>query len=235
MHRSTGWSRRLSVAVTVISALAGKAFAQQTFTDKNATPIVIPAPGSSAGSEITVTGLGNSITPVSGSFSVPNDVTVTVFGLSETKISDVDLVLVGPTGAALVLMGNCGTASGGPLTLLFDDQASSLLPQSSVIDSGSYMPTQFGSVGSFPSPGPGTAYNSPAVFGTSSFDQTFAFTNPNGNWWLYAMDPDTGDTGEISNGWELQVTAVPEPASVSLVLVAAAGLTRRRGRCVLRG
>jgi len=217
MNRSIYAYRLLSVAVAIIAALAGEAFSAP-FT--NSTPIVIPGPGSSNGTSISVSGLENSITSVS----------VEIEGFSSTDPSDVGLVLVGPTGAALAILGGGGnSADVEGLNLVFSDTAGSLLPQAP-FSAGSYKPTQYGSLGSFPSPGPGLAYDSPATFGTSSLASTFQGSNPNETWSLYAIDPTSGDTSEISDGWNLQINAVPEPASLSIIAVGAITLLARRCR-----
>ena len=123
--------------------------------------------------------------------------------------------------------GDPGASLGGTgipnLDIAYSDDGASLLPQTTLFSSGTFKPTQYASIGSFPSPGPGLAYNSPAPLGTSTFSSTFAFTNPNGNWSLYAFDPVSGDSGEISDGWNLQINAaaVPEPASLTLITIAA--------------
>ena len=219
MRESIRVSGLVSVAIGVVAALAGEGFGA-TFTNSSA--IAIPAPGSSNGSVIAVSGLGNSITFLSG-------VAVTVSDFSETDVGDVGLVLVGPTGAALALEGDCGGSTfATAVSLTFSDAAASQLPANSTFSSGTYRPTQYASIGSFPSPGPGLAYNSPPPFGTSSLGDTFAFTNPNGNWSLYAIDPVSGDSGEIANGWTLQITAVPEPACLPLLLLAVANVASRR-------
>jgi hypothetical protein len=222
MNRSIYSYRVLSVAVGVIAALAGNVFSA---TFENSTPIVLPGPGSSNGTSISVSGIGNSISSVSG-----QSVSVEIEGFSSTDPSDVGLVLVGPTGAALAVLGGGGNSEGVEgLNILFTDTAASLIPQGP-FSSGSYKPTQYGSLGSFPSPGPGLAYNSPSTFGASTFAGTFVGTNPNGTWSLYAIDPISGDSGEISDGWNLQINAVPEPASLSLIAVGAIALLARRCR-----
>lgn len=220
MHRSFRASWIPWIAFGFVAALAGKA-SPATFT--NSAPIVIPAPGSSNGTQIAVSGIGNVIVPTSG-------VIVTLTDFTDTHPADVGLVLVGPTGAALVLMGDCGgsTAITIPLTLAFDDAAAPRLPQTALNTSGTFKPTQYASIGSFPSPGPGLAYNTPPVFGTATLASTFQGTNPNGTWSLYAMDPTSGDTGQIANGWSLQITATPEPAGLSLAAIASVALLRRR-------
>jgi hypothetical protein len=134
-----------------------------------------------------------------------------------------------------VLEGDCGgSTAASNLNITFSDSAASLLPFGSAFPSGTFKPAQYASIGSFPSPGPGLAYSSPAPFGTDTLSQTFMDTNPNGNWSLYSIDPVSGDSGEISNGWSLQIVAVPEPASLALIAVGGACLACRRGRRVLR-
>jgi PEP-CTERM motif len=180
--------RRISLfAVGLIVALAGKAHA-----------------GSINGSAIEVSGLPNSIPG--------NDyITVTLNGFSATNTSDVDVVVVAPTGAALVLLGGAGgTSPVGPFNIMFDDTAASTVPPG-LASSGSFKPTQFGQVGSFPSPGPGLAYHSPATFGTSILGNlnaagVFTGINLNGTWSLYAMDTVSGDSTDIANGWRLNIT-----------------------------
>ena len=170
--------------------------------------------GSISGSTIEVSGLPSSI---SG-----NDyITVTLQEFSATNTADVDVVVVGATGAALVLLGGAGrTSPVGPFDIRFDDTAASSVPPS-LASGGSFKPTQFGPIGSFPSPGPGLAYDSPAAFGTSILGNlnaagVFTHINLNGTWSLYAMDTVAGDSTDIAKGWSLQI-ALPgvsgEPAT----------------------
>jgi hypothetical protein len=218
MHRSIYSNRVLLWGVGVIAALTGRATAAMF---SNSASIVIPGPGSSSGSSISVSGLGNSITSVS----------VEIESFTDADPNSVGLVVVGPTGAALALLGACGGSQGiSPINVAFSDTASSI-PLNNLV-SGTFKPTQYASLGSFPSPGPGLAYNSPATFGSSTLASTFDGSNPNGTWSLYAIDSVSGSTGEISNGWNLQVNAVPEPASFSLIAVAGALLACRRRRHV---
>ena len=224
MRRSIGTSRLLSVGFWVIAAIAGEAFSA-TFT--NPTASAIPGPGSSSGTSIPVSGLGNSV----------SSITVEIVSFSDTQEDDVGLVLVGPSGAALVLQGDCGSGPATALNIItYSDAASSALPQNfPPITPGTYKPTQYASLGSFPSPGPGTAYYSPATVGTSTLFSTFGSTNPNGAWSLYAIDPVSGDSGEIAHGWNLTITATgtvapatPLPrASLTLPILGLVLLLRR--------
>lgn len=186
---------------------------------QNNAAIAIPAPGSSAGTQIAVSGLGNAVTSIDG---------VTINGLTASHADDVDLVLVAPTGAALVLMSGAGGSSAisSPISLTFTD-AGAQLPQFP-FPPGSYKPAEYTPVGSFPSPGPGTSYSTPFPLGTANFTSTFNGINPNGNWSLYTMDPTAGDTGQIANGWSIQISAIPEPVTLSLLALAALALFPRR-------
>ena len=217
--------RLLCAAIGVIAMFAGNAYS-----------------GSINGSTIDVSGLG----------STTKAVTVTLHNLSATNPSDVDVVVVGPTGAALVLLGGAGgTSVVGPIDVTFDDTAGSRV--TNALTSGSFKPTQSVAIGSFPSPGPGLAYDSPPTVGTSIlgnanaagvFGGTTASTaNPNGTWSLYAMDTVSGDSTDIAGGWSVNiqpnapggpstftnstpivVPTVPEPSTLSLVVLGITGL-----------
>jgi hypothetical protein len=209
--------RVFSISLGVIATLAGNALAQFS----NSAPIVIPGPGSSSGTSIPVVGIGTSVT----------DVSVEIEGFTQTHPADVGIVLVGPTGAALALMGDCGGSQTATLiNLVLSDSGFTLLPQNTALISGTYMPTQYASLGSFPSPGPGVAYKSPALVGADNFLTTFLGSDPNGTWSLYAMDPVAGDVGTIADGWGLTITAVPEPTSPCFIAAGGAYFACRRRR-----
>ena len=217
MARATAGPRILCLALALLAALAGRASATTSFG--NTTRIAIAGVGSN-GSDIFVSGLGTSLLHVS----------VTVSQLTHSQVANLGLVLVGPTGAALVLEGGCGgTSSVSNISLLFSDSAAATLPQSS-FPSGTYKPTQYGSLGSFPPPGPGLAYESPAPARTFTLFSVFSGSNPNGHWKLYAYDPVSGDTGQIARGWSLQIDATPAqlpalPRGGDWILVALLGVT----------
>jgi hypothetical protein len=181
LHRSIVFC----VAVGLIVALAGKAYS-----------------GSISGSTIEVSGLPN---PIQGSSSI----TVTLQELNATNTSDVDVVVVGPTGALVLLGGAGATFPVGPLTIMFDDLAPDRIPPD-LSASGSFKPTQSVPIGSFPSPGPGLAYDSPATVGTTTLSNLASGTNLNGTWSLYAMDTVSGDSTDIASGWSMHITIPSE-------------------------
>ncbi|MBK8022476.1 MAG: proprotein convertase P-domain-containing protein [Chloroflexi bacterium] len=158
--------------------------------------ILIPAgaPGASSGSAgpypdtLNVSGLENAIT----------DVNVTITGLGHTFPDDVEILLVSPTGAKVVLMNDaCQTFAGTLYTFTFDDEATSSLPDLDPCASGAFKPTSHGSF-SFPPPAPASPYSTTL----GALDGH----NPNGVWSLYVNDDQPGDYGDIAD-WSLDITA----------------------------
>jgi subtilisin-like proprotein convertase family protein len=80
--------------------------------------------------------------------------------------------------------------------------------------------------------------SSPSSFdtaGTVTLNGSFGGLNPNGTWTLFFADLSGGDTSTLQ-GWSLDITAVPEPVNVALVifggLVGVWSVRRRRSRAV---
>ena len=179
-------------------------------------PPIPPPPGPSApyGTAITVGGQG-----------VVSNISVTITNYSHTYPDDVDILLVGPTGATCVLMSDCGgdNAIPSPINMTFDDSGPSIPdnPPTDPLATGTYRPTRgtpvFGTCANpngdncmpsnFPSPAPTGPY------GTAL--SVFNGTNPNGTWSLYVIDDTSFDSGDIFNGWTLNITAPPQcPGSI---------------------
>ncbi|WP_242028799.1 MULTISPECIES: S8 family serine peptidase [Microcystis] len=156
----------------------------------NTSPITIPSSGSSTPypSTINVSGLSGNI----------NSLKVTLTNLSHTWPNDIDVLLVGPTGTKALLMSDVGGSSGvNNVTLTFDPTATSSLPDSGLITSGSYKATDFETGDFFNAPAPGGPY------GTDF--SVFNGINPNGTWSLYVIDDAGGDAGTIAGGWSLNI------------------------------
>jgi len=120
----------------------------------------------------------------------------------------VGIVLVGPTGVALLLQNGCDDdvpMSGVTYTL--SDTGATQLPDTTDWPAGTYKPAAYYTGDSFPAPGPLLAYNHPGPAGGNSatFSSTFGGTNPNGTWNLFVRDFASGDSGSISGGWTLEI------------------------------
>ena len=198
-------------AAGLLFATPAAADGPTTFT--NSAPITIttdtpapPTPATPYPSTITVSGMTG---PVS-------DVDVRLNGFSHATANDVDLLLVGPSGANLVLLSDPGDPSAlvgaNNATVTFDDSAPAGVPQSGIISGTvSYRPTDNDAgepaADSFPSPAP--APSSATTLGT------FTGTNPNGTWSLYVVDDATGDAGSIAGGWSVTITTSAVAASTT--------------------
>ena len=175
---------------TGIADDTGLGFANSTSITLSDSGAGVPHP-----STIDVSGLGSSI----------KNLKVTLRGLSHTDPSDLDVLLVGPSGESVILMSDAG---GGHdlvgVTLGFDDHSSSGLNETGQIVSGIYRPTNYFAGDTFPVPSTVTAYN-------LTLD-TFDGGNPNGTWSLYVVDDAAGGSGAIAGGWSLFIETEVEVA-----------------------
>jgi uncharacterized repeat protein (TIGR01451 family) len=180
----------------VTNFLAMGKFSGATNTFANSSSLTIPdfGPASLYPSTISVSGLSGNITRL----------TAKLTGLSHTYPSDVQVLLVGPSGQTVVLMSATGDGmSISNVTLTFDGAAASSLPQSTQIASGTYKPTDYPPDSPFPSPAPSSPYGT----GLAGFNGL----NPNGTWSLYVNDDSVGDSGGISGGWSLTINTPGPP------------------------
>ncbi len=140
-------------------------------------------------------------TPYPSSISVAafpggvNKVTARLNNFNHTFPSDVDVLLVGPTGQGIVLMSDVGGGTGAMgLNLTFSDTGA---PVPAALVSGTYVPTNVsvGAADVFPAPAPGAPY--------ATTLSAFNGLNPVGTWSLYVVDDAGGDVGSIAGGWTL--------------------------------
>lgn len=193
-----------------------------TITFTNPTPILIPGsgtngPASPYPSAVVVGPLPSPIT----------DVNVTLNSLSHTFPGHIDILLVGPTGANVVLMSDAGgMADAVGVVLVLDDQAASSLPDGPTLTSGTFRPSNYPPNETFPPPAPG------GPFGTAL--SVFNGTSPEGTWNLFVSDDSAGDTGQITLGWSLTISndaqTLPEPTTLLLLGAALIGLASTRFR-----
>lgn len=196
----------------------------------NAVAIAVPGAGTS--------GVGNpypSNISVSGLGSATEKVTVTLRNISHTYPSDIDVLLVSPTGKKFIVMSDVigGTDMTGQ-TYTFDDAAAALISDTGTPPaSGTFRPTNYGVTEAFTAPAPTAPYLSPASGGSQTFASAFGGDDPNGIWSLFALDDANTDIGQFAGGWSITVTpgsyqcaAIPTAADVS-----ASGIVRdQRGR-----
>ena len=175
-----------------------------TTSFSNPATITIPTSGNASlyPSAINVSGLSGNIA------NTPGSVKVTLNSFSHVFPEDVGVVLVGPTGAALLLQKSAGgQAPITSVTYSISDDGTTALP-AGTFAAGTFKPASYVAGESFPAPGPGTSYNNPGPSGggTATFSSTFGGTAPNGQWNLFIRDFGTGDAGSISGGWSLDIT-----------------------------
>jgi subtilisin-like proprotein convertase family protein len=181
-------TRRIVVALAVLALPASPARA----TDFDGRSIAIPDSGAGVPypSTIAVSGLARAVGHVSVRLRLTHDAP-----------DDIDAMLVGPGGQAVMLMSDVG---GAPLssttTLTFNDDAAAPLPDPIV--GGTFRPTNVddGDADVFPAPAP------PGAPGGAL--SVFNGTNPNGIWQLYVVDDEPLDAGSISS-WTLTIADAP--------------------------
>src|ERR1044072_7230529 len=138
-----------------------------------------PTQASPYPSNITVSGL-------SGIIAVVN---VTLTGFSHAFPDDVDILLVGPTGANAIILSDVGGSIGVTnLNIVLDDNAASNMADAGPLTSGTFKPTNIGAGDTFPTQAPSGG----------SVLSVFNGTNPNGLWRLFVVDDENGQAGSIT-------------------------------------
>jgi Ca2+-binding RTX toxin-like protein len=188
------------VAAAALGVFAAPASAV-VFTNSSTITINDNANATPYPSNIVVSGVSGNVT----------DVNVTLNDFTHSFPDDVGVVLVGPTGAALLLQDGAGDDPDvNAIDTTFNDSAAGFLPNLTAWASGSYRPTAYYAGDAFPDPGPGTAYVNPGASGGGRLASTFNGTSPNGTWSLYVRDFVGGDSGSIA-GWSLELNNPPPP------------------------
>jgi subtilisin-like proprotein convertase family protein len=182
-----GWTINITTSGTPATSFtnSGPIF----INDRWGTGNVYPSP-------ITVSGLTGAIT----------DLNVTLTGITHLNPDDLDIVLISPTGKRLVIVSDAGgTTDIAGVTITLDDAAAGQLPDSAVIASGSYRPSNYGTGDTVNDLLPPLA--SAGTAGGATLGSVFNGTEPNGVWRLYVVDDATGSAGSIGGGWSLDITA----------------------------
>jgi subtilisin-like proprotein convertase family protein len=170
----------------------------QTFTQSTVVNMPAGQPTTTSGnfgpypSTIVVSGL-----PTSG-YGVA---TITFNGISHTWTSDLDIVLVSPSGQPVILLSDAsGSNDMINANIVFKDGAA-VFPNVNPIPSGTYAPINVGAADTWPAPGPGGVTQATPTLSTYT-------GNFNGTWSLYGLDQFAGDFGKI-NSWSITFTPLP--------------------------
>ena len=176
-----------------------------TITLNNTSSIAIPSSGAAAPYPSTI--------DTSALSGVLLDVNVILSNVGHTWPDDVDVLLVGPGGETAMLMSDAGGSNDITLTpLTFDDDAAASLPDSALIVSGTYLPTDYEAGDVLPAPAPAGPYLTDlSVFEGASWQ---------GVWSLYVFDDTGGDLGSIANGWSLELLFAADTVNISDTLPA---------------
>lgn len=177
-------------------------------------PLRIP-PSGLAGAWLPQSGLYEEGPPVLRISGVPGTITrlrVRLHQLTHDTPEDLDLLLTGPGGQAVLLMSDAGGSS--PLLfadLLFEEDAPEAVPQAA-LEGSRFRPTDYEPGDQFPAPAPPPPY-------ASSF-APFLGTDPNGEWRLFVLD-DTLRPGEADGfagpaslqAWSLEIVTTESDAA----------------------
>jgi hypothetical protein len=152
---------------------------------------------------------------VSGESGTISKVVVRLHNINHNRADDMDILLVGPTGAKFVILSDAGGTAVPVVnaTVTFDDTAATQIPDLGPLGSGTFRPSAYiPSPDVFPAPAPSGPHNSAAPEGFATFASVFNGIDPNGTWSLYVVD-DIANGGQIANiagGWDLEITTVED-------------------------
>lgn len=149
-----------------------------------------------------------SVIPVAGPKGTVVSLTVTLLGVTHSVPDDIDVLLTGPSGKSVLLMSDAGGSfSITGVTLTFKDGAP-LLPDNSLISTGTYSPTNYDNTDPFPAPAPAPVYASSLL--------VFNGDSVLGDWRLFVVDDTGGLSGSIAFGWAMSIL-IDEPPLVKFV------------------
>ncbi|MCA1593149.1 MAG: hypothetical protein LC754_10955 [Acidobacteria bacterium] len=196
----------------------GPPSAPQSFS--NTTPITItdcPSPCPASGQAASV--YPSNIVVAGVTTPTVERVSVTLNGFSHTFPSDVDMLLVSPSGRKVVIMSDFGAGAPGAnnINLTLDDYAATPVPSTVTGNTGfpfvtgSYRPSNSGTTDVFPAPAPASPY----TYTMSAFNGD----TPNGTWSLYIIDDANLDGGSISGGWTITFDTRPPAPTAGQILV----------------
>lgn len=129
--------------------------------------------------------------------------TLTGVALGDQRICR--LLLVSPTGRAVLLMAGAGTFNviSAPFDMVLDDEAAQFLPEGVEIVAGTYKPKAYDYAGPAPGPAPGIPY--------ALTLSEFIGDSPNGVWLLYPHRNPSSNGASVAGGWKITITTTTDP------------------------
>ena len=196
--RGSNVVRRLILlsVLCVLASLAVTASASAATLFTNPAPISIPGSGNASPypSGIDVSGTTGPIT----------DISVTLHRFGHDFPTDVDILLVSPSGKGVILMSDaCGSTDIEDFTWTFSQSASG--PMTGDCSGFTYRPTNIFDGDFWPA-----APEGPYSTSLDSFDGEVA----NGSWRLFVLDDESDDSGDIEGGWSLSIDTGPVDAAI---------------------
>ena len=171
------------LAITPLTALG-------LVTHRNGSGAAVAVPSVGAGSPYPST------VHIAGLEGVTDRVTVSLT-LTHTRPDDLDILLVSPTGKAVVIMSDVGGAFPISHVQIVLADGSAAMPDNAALTHNQFAPTNFGAGDAFPAPAPGGTPS--ATLGA------FRGANPNGTWKLFVVDDAAGESGSVE-AWSITVT-----------------------------
>jgi hypothetical protein len=172
---------------------------------------------------------------VSGVTGLLTSLSIFLESFNHSSPDDIDILLVSPSGEAMVLQSDAGPAV-NPNTVNYGLRDYGP-PITTTLLGGFYNPTSRGPADVFPAPAPAGPHAEAVPEGTATLSSAFGGTNPVGTWRLYMWDDEAGGTGSVNR--VVLTTGVPEPgkdyADVFGRLTFPAGVTARTVRVAVTG
>jgi subtilisin-like proprotein convertase family protein len=196
-HVSQGWDLTLTTT-------GGKIFRDNSpvIGGDRVSSSTAPAPANPYPASLNVSGLSQKI----------ERVTVTLHDVDIKAATDMDLLLVGPTGQSAVLMSDVGAANDlSNADVAYDDAAATPVGFGQPILEGAHTPSDSDIGGNpdeplgvdvFPEPAPQQQPGGAL--------QAFTNSDPNGQWRLFLTDDRHTDVNVVNGGWSLNFTLLPE-------------------------
>lgn len=193
---------------SMVTSLGIVSTSQAGFFTSTSGPLSIPDANTSVPYPLTFN--------VAGVTGPVTNVSLTLTGYTHSFTNDVSMMLVGPTGAGMIVFSGGAINSVTGINLTFMDGGAVWPTAPSNLTPGTYQPTIDinGVSRTFPAPAPSIPGVNPigAAPGLSSF-ALFNGLDPNGTWSLYSADFVGGDSGSVTSV-SLNITTLDSPSAV---------------------